>query len=246
MFGRAFAAIRHNPAPTLAVTILFAAAPLAIAQYLLEQVPWQFMVVTIGSIFLPGSFAAAVARWFVSLSFGAIAQGAMTLPIVAEAEGRRAGVGESLGAAISVLIPLAVMGAVLGISVIIGTTLLIIPGVLVYLLWAIAPSVEADEREGVFLALSRSQELGEGARAKVLAVVLILLGITLLMTLLVTLVVFVQGTASILDATTIVVLRVIFGTFLNVVWGAVLASLYVELKQWQEGDGAESLEQVFA
>ncbi|HEX6741352.1 MAG TPA: hypothetical protein VF079_06105 [Sphingomicrobium sp.] len=248
VFSRAFAAMRHNWAATLVLTLLFAALPFGIAHYLLAQVPWQFMVVTIGSTALPGTFGSSVARWFAGLLFGTIAQGAMTRPVVAAAEGRRAGVGESLGAAARVLLPLTIMGVVLAVSVIIGSTLLIIPGVLVYLLWAIAPSAEADEREGVFLALSRSQELSEGARSKVFAVVLILIAITLLMTALLGLltVIFFWRTGVTGLGAVILGLRIAFGTVLNVLWGTVLASLYVELKEWKEGGSVETLEQVFA
>ena len=246
VFGRAFAAARHNWAPTLAVTLLFAGLPLVIAYYAMAQVPWQYMVVTIGSIYLPGAFANGVARWFISLLLGVIAQGAMTRLVVAAGEGRKATVGESLAAASRTALPLTIMGAVIGVSVIIGTSLLLIPGLLIFALWATAPSIEADEREGVFLALSRSQELAEGARWKVLAIVLLLLGLSILFLFLSGLLsglLFLNGMASLSGQ---IAIRVAVSTIMNAFWGAVLASLYVELKQWQEGDSVESLGEVFA
>jgi hypothetical protein len=247
VFCRAFDAVRHDLVTTLVLALLFAALPLGTAQYLLSQVPWQYMVVTIGSTYLPGFFAAGVARWFCGLLFGVVAQGAFTRPVVAEAQDRRAGIGESLGAATRVVLPLAVMGAVLGVSVIIGTTLLIVPGMLVFMLWATAPSAEADEREGVFLALSRSQELSEGARWKAFAIVLILVAITILTyAVLGFLNLMLTTTGSLAWSTTAIVFRLAGATILNVLWGAVLASLYVELKQWKEGGSVETLEQVFA
>ena len=247
VFSRAFDAVRHNWAPTLALTLLFSALPAVVGHYLMARLPWQFMVVTIGSIYLPGAFAYSVARWFFGLLTGVIVQGAMTLPVVAEEQGRRVGIGESLAAAARALLPLAIMGALFGVTVIIGSTLLIVPGVLVFLLWALAPSAQADEREGVFLSLSRSQELSEGARSKAFAVIMILLGISLLTAAVVAVPTIIFVTSGVLlEGTLTLVLRIFFGTVLNVVWGAVLASLYVELKQWKEGDSVENLEQVFA
>jgi hypothetical protein len=36
------------------------------------------------------------------------------------------------------------------------------------------------------------------------------------------------------------------GTIFNTLWGTIQPSLYVELRQWKEGDRMENLEQVFA
>jgi hypothetical protein len=169
----------------------------------------------------------------------------MTRPALAASEGRKASLGETLAAALGVLVPLFLMGIVLGVSVIIGTTLLIVPGVIVYLLWAVAPAAEAAERDGVFLALSRSQELSEGARWKVFAITLILFGISIVSALLAGLLIFLRpwpaGTGMPLN----IIVRGALGAIVNVIWGAVQASLYVELREWKEGGSVEALERVF-
>lgn len=259
VFDRAFRAMRHQPLSTLVIVLLFTAAPIAAGQYLIGRMPWAVMVMTIGSFALPGTFAAALARWFLGLVVGTITQGAMTGPVIAEQEGRKASLGECLAAGTGTLLPLLLMGALVGVAVIIGTTLLIVPGIIVYLLWSVAASAQADERDGVFLSLSRSQELTEGARTKVFAIMLILLGISILvgigMGLLVMLLLRlapIDGSPGLLDgvvpygAVVLFAIRTLAGTVLNLVWAAVQASLYVELKQWKEGGSVESLEQVFA
>jgi hypothetical protein len=38
----------------------------------------------------------------------------------------------------------------------------------------------------------------------------------------------------------------VVGTIFNMLWGTVQPSLYVELRQWKEGDSADNLAQVFA
>lgn len=256
VFERAFRTIRHQPLAMLVIVLLFTAAPVAAAQYLLDRIPWVVMVMTIGSFALPGFVAAALARWFAGLVIGTITQGAMTPPVIAEQEGRKAGLGESLGAAARALLPLLLIGALLGVSVIVGTTLLIVPGVIVYLLWSVAASAQADERDGVFLSLSRSQELTEGARWKVFAIMLILMvisivaGIAMAALRLVLLRMELAGSAGLNDLTGYMMItlaiQTLAATLLNLVWGAVQASLYVELKEWKEGGSVENLEHVFA
>ena len=100
----------------------------------------------------------------------------------------------------------------------------------------------------VFLALSRSQELSEGARWKVMGVLLVLLALSFAFAVLLGLFMFVMlsmGWAGSNFAIVSLVLRGLVGAIVNVVWGAVLASLYVELVQWKEGGSVEALERVF-
>jgi len=256
VFDRAFRAIRHQPLAMLVIVLLFTAAPIAGGQYLIGLLPWFAMVMTIGSFAVPGFFAAALARWFLGLVVGTVSQGAMTRPVIAEEEGRKASIGESLAAAGSALFPLFLMGALVGVAVMIGTTLLIVPGVIVYLLWSVAASAQADERDGVFLSLSRSQELTEGARWKVFAILLILLGTSILVGIAMTVVRLVLlrmelvGSVNINDLNgymmVTLAIQTVAAAVLNLVWGSVQASLYVELKEWKEGGSVESLEQVFA
>lgn len=249
VFDRAFATIRHKPLIILGLGLLFAALPVAGLELLGSRVAWGAVVLTVGSLALPGFFARFILNWFAGLVIGTIVQGAMTLPVVAEHEGRKVGFGESFGAAFHTLIPLTLMGAMIGVSVIVGTTLLIVPGIFIYLFWSLAPSAEVDEREGLFLSLSRSQELGEGARWKMFAIVLILLAITLLFVFITAWAVFalMMGNWTGYESQTArFVLRTALGAIVDIIWGTVLASLYVELKQWKEGGSAENLEQVFA
>jgi len=137
---------------------------------------------------------------------------------------------------------------IVGVGVIIGTTLLIVPGVLIYIFWSVAPSAAASERDGVFLALSRSQELGEGARWKILAITLVLFAISLSLQMVGNLLAFllaIQGAWGSAMGTFGLAIRGGFGALGNVIAGTVMASLYVELKEWKEGGSVEALERVF-
>jgi hypothetical protein len=248
VFDRAFSTIRHHPLAALAIAVFFTGLPGTAVDYFLSQLPWAFTVMTIGSFRLPGTFALTIATWFIALLFGVVAQGAMTRPAIAESEGRKAPLGEVFAAAVRVLVPLVILGAIFAVTVIIGTSLLIVPGVLIRLLWAVAPSAEAHERDGVFLALSRSQELSEGARWKVFGILLVLFAIVILFTVLIVFLEFLMVRMDWAVSNFFIVrlvLRGAMGAILNVIWGAVLASLYVELVQWKEGGSVEALERVF-
>jgi len=249
VFGRGFAAIGHNPVPMVLLALLFAALPSALADYLLSFAAWDTLVLTIGAFPIPGVVGEALALWFVALVIAAISQGALTLPVIAENDGRKAGLGEGLAAAIRPLGPLLILGVITGVAVLIGFTLLIVPGMLVYVLWAVAASVLADEREGVLMALGRSQELGEGARWKILGVVLVLDVMVLLASTVVSLFAWAllgeQGMENPFSPV-MILMNAILNTAWYLVSGSLLASLYVELKQWKEGGSAESLELVFA
>lgn len=107
----------------------------------------------------------------------------------------------------------------------------------------------AAERDGVFLALSRSQELTQGSRWRILSLALAVLAAELAISLLLTFL-----CSHLLDVN----LRspqftagyVLGGGLLtlivNLMWSTVLASLYVELIERKEGGRVENLVDVFA
>jgi hypothetical protein len=70
VFDRAFSTIRHHPVPTLAIAVLFTGLPGTAADYWLSLLPWRYMVMNVGSLYLPGAVALLIAMWFVSLLFG--------------------------------------------------------------------------------------------------------------------------------------------------------------------------------
>jgi hypothetical protein len=245
---RGFSTIRHHPLQTLMVAFLFTGLPGTAADYALTLFPWRYMVMTVGPFSLPGFVAFGIAGWFISLLFGAIAQGAMARAVIAASEGRKASFAEILGAAVRVLLPLFMLGMIIGVGVIIGSTLLIVPGVLIYIFWSVAPSAAANERDGVFLALGRSQELGEGARWKIFAITLVLFAISLSLQIVGNLLMLLLAFQGVWEGPMGIfglAIRGGCGALGNVVAGAVMASLYVELKEWKEGGSVEALERVF-
>ena len=248
VFERALLAVRRNPGVTIGLVFLFGALPGVALRLLISTIDPAALVMTVAGYALPGIIPLALLSWFVDQVIGAVVQGAMVAPILAEDQGRRAGFGESLAATMRALVPLVGFGALLGLGVEIGITLLIVPGILIYLMWCVAPSALAAEREGIFMALNRSQELTQGSRWKIFGITLLIETANILLGL------AVAFAASRLLGIDLSVPRLGFGYVIIagllsiaviLVWATVQASLYVELARSKEGGSVENLGEVF-
>jgi MFS family permease len=246
VFERAFATIAHNPLVVLAIAIVLGGIPSAIVNYLSQAVR--------GGMLASGSDRAAMwgamlFSWIVSIVIGAIVQGAMTRATVAEGENQRAGFAECLAAGARVFLPLIGVALIFGFVIFLGFIFLIVPGIIVMVMWSVAAPAVVVERDGVFRALSRSQELTRGFRWKIFGLFLVLLVIYVLLFS----VLGVVGLSSMRAAaatgafsTVNFVASVITSVLVHLLWGTIQPSLYVELRRANNGDSIESLEQIFA
>jgi hypothetical protein len=233
---------------TLSLALLFGGLPGAFLDYLLNQLPIEYMVVTFGSLVLPGSVGLMFVKFFIGNVLGVLVLGAMTPPVLAEAAGGRASLADSLGAIFPVTLSLIGLGIMVGLGVVVGLTLLILPAFIIFVLWALAAPAVVAEREGAFLALTRSQELSEGARWKSIGVLAVPLAASLLIGAIFSFVsVMMFGRPSFGQVSTgQIVSWVVVGVIVNLLWSSIQASLYVELRDWKDGPAAENLEQIFA
>jgi hypothetical protein len=230
VFQRAFSAISLNPVVILGLALVVGALPSLIVTYLLVQAG-----ATSANPLQPGFsmnrlMGAAFVSGVISMVIAALVQGALTRATVTASEGRRATFGESLSAGI-------------------GFILLVVPGVILLLMWAVAVPALVVERDGVMTAFARSAELTKGARWKIFGLFLVMLVAYWLLSLVIGLVgLRTYGLGATTTGLTIgnLVGSIILGTIFNTLWGTIQPSLYVELRQWKGGDSLENLEQVFA
>jgi hypothetical protein len=248
VLDRAIATVRHKPLFTVAFAFLFGAIPVVAFDFLLEGIDRSALVLTIAGRALPGFIALTLLQLFVGLVVGVVMQGAMVAPVLAEEQGLPLRYGSVLASLLRSLPSLVGLGLLIGVAVDIGITLFIVPAVVIYLLWSVAPSAVAAEGEGVFMALNRSQELTAGARWKIFAVLLLLEVANLILGIgAVFLAVRVFGFSPQLQTSVgYVVTLGLVNTLSCLMWAAVQASLYVELVQWKEGNSPENLAEVFA
>jgi hypothetical protein len=247
VFQRAFQAISLNPVVILSLALVVGAVPSLLMTALISRSG-------IGSqASIQISFGAIIGAGFLSgvvgLVVSALVQGAITRATVTAIEGRRATFGESLSTALRVLLPLIGLSILLAIGIMIGFVLLIVPGIILLLMWAVAVPSLVVERGGVFAAFARSAELTRGAKWRILGLFLLLAVAYWLLSLVARIVglgLYSPTAASNGFTIANIIGGIVVGTVFNMIWGTVQPSLYIELRQWKEGGSIENLEQIFA
>ena len=250
VFERAVTAIRTNPVVILGIALLIGAVPGLLMTYFFVQMglsPSADAVAT-GAISTSGIIATALVSVLIGMVISAIVQGALTRATISASEGRKASFAESLSTGLRVFLPLIGLSIVFAFGVGLGFVLLIVPGIILLLMWAVAVPALVVERQGIFGALGRSSELTKGARWKILGMLVILLVIYWLFSFVIGLVglsAYGSDPAAGLSVSSLIG-SIVLGTLLNAAWGTLQAALYVELRQWKEGTSVEHLQEVFA
>jgi hypothetical protein len=192
-----------------------------------------------------------------TLMIGSLAaQAAMARALIAHEQGDAVTFRGCLATSFGKLIPLLGLSFLTSMGLMFGFILLIFPGVMLAVIWSVAAPALASEDLGVLGALSRSADLTRGHRWMIFG----LCAMTYVFYLIVSRVLGVLGSAidvtgdwtglsgamSIAGAVFGGFIPLLFWTMCIAVWGAVSASLYIELRTAQEGPLANSLADVFA
>lgn len=248
VFQRAFSTIAHNPVVVLGLALVLGGLPSALVSYLTRSFtgPNAAVLANGGQTRF---WSVILFSWVVAVVIAAIVQGALTRATVAENEGRRASFADCIAAGLRVLLPLIAIGLIFGFAMGLGFVLLVIPGIFVMIIWSVAAPAEVVEREGIMMALSRSAELTKGSRWRILGLFLVLLVIYILVFIMlgfVGLSSFRAGAATGEFGLVNLIASVVSAMVMNLLWGTIQPSLYIELRQAKEGSSVESLEAVFA
>lgn len=172
-----------------------------------------------------GSTALRLLALIVSLVATTLFTG-MVVELVADVQdGRRdSSVGQLLSAVTPVLGQLILVALITGILEGIGFVLLIVPGLILFTIWAVVAPVVVLERVRAIAALGRSRQLVRGNGGQVFAVILLLVIGVLLGSLLLDAAASAAGTASGL------VIRVVVGVLTAPISALAAAVLYFELR----------------
>ena len=246
IYGRAFGTIKENPAVTIGLAFLFGALPGLGMSFLM---PMLLAANGNSGISLALSVSWLVV-WVASLAIGALTQAVLTRTTAAYAEGRKASFSESIGAGMSVVVPLVGLVILIGICVGLGFLFFIVPGVILYCMWAVASPAMVQEQTGVMGALSRSRELTRGHRWKVFGALLLMVVLYWLISAAAAAIGLGSVSAGADPAAFMsggfILSSVVLGTIVNVIWGTMQASMYVELREVHDGPTHAQLEDVFA
>ncbi len=137
-----------------------------------------FAIVAVARLIFTGGAAGLVS--LVALVIATFYQG-MVVELVRDVQdGRRdSSAGQLFRGVAPVVLPLIGLSILLGIGVTIGFILIIVPGLYLITIWAVAAPSLVVERRGVFAAFGRSRELVRGHGWQVFGVILVVIGLSI-------------------------------------------------------------------
>lgn len=250
VFSRAFGTLGSNPVATFGIAFLFGAVP----SFLLIYVMASFGVQAVEFLGPVAAIAVALFSAVIAILLSMITQGALVRATVAFSEGRKASLGESAMAGLSVALPLFLLGLLSALGIGLAFLFLVVPAVMLYVMWCVAAPALVEERLGPIEALGRSRHLTRGSRWKIFGLLLVILVIYLLFSGLVEVIsTTIYGGNADLQSNFMsgiplgyLAITIISGTISSAVWGVILTSLYVELRDWKDGPRTEKLADIFA
>jgi len=238
IFARAYSIVRSNAAMVFGAAFLLSALPEGVISFS-----------TMGPFLGPAMPGALVFGWglpgaLVGLLLQSLVQAVIMHVVIAEGRGRRAEFGESVGFAMSHLLQLAGVSLLLMVGLGLGFLFFVIPFFFLATRWAVAVAVVVAEATGVGRAFGRSSELTAGARWKVFGLGIVVI----LVTVLIDVVGLVMKTA--IQGNTMfnplaMTVEMIAGAIGTALWGAMQASLYIELRDWKDGPATDRLVEIF-
>lgn len=230
---RTFGAIGANGLPLFLTALIFVGLPQAAlawgqAQYLMA-----------GSDMMTAGVVVTAISFVVGIVCNVILQGAVTHTVVADLQGRKSTLGESLGVALGSFWVLLGVGIVSGLAMMLGLVLLVIPGILIFLIWLVAGPVVVAEGAGVGRALQRSRDLTRNHRWWLLLLAFVYLVISWILGMVIGMVSVAAGGFQPGSALNIVNLFVapLIQAISALLWASIIAATYVELRTVKEGGG---------
>ena len=249
VFSRAFGTIGARPLTMFGISLLFGALP-----GVLINLAGQSTRLSAAAAFSEGVMAVSFGVFTLTLAFSFVAQGALVRATVAHSDGHDVRFADSAVAGLRKIVPLFILAILLGLGVMLGLLLLIVPGIILYLVWAVAAPALVEEDCGILGAFSRSADLTRGARWNIFAIQLVSLlfyyviaaiaGIVLVMVAggVEAMVAARQGNTPLLN----ILVTGAFNTLSITITAAIQTSLYVELRNWKDGPPSDALGDIFA
>ena len=245
ILGRAFSVMAHNPLVMFGTSLVLSGLPGVLLNYLIfnqrdtQNAGLTVAVIMSGALFL-----------LTTLVLHALVQGCLVRATIADSEGRKASLSECIGAAAARLFPLIGASLLLGLAVVVGVLLLVIPGIILIIVYAVLIPVTVEERLGVMDAFGRASELSRGARWKILGLavlVLLMFWIFMVAVGLLQVVLIGSSSADVPRAFGIPALLVsgLSSTFMTCFWSTTQTALYVELRDWKDGPATGRLGEIF-
>jgi hypothetical protein len=208
---------------------------------LLASAPGLLFSLLVGSTATALLTTAGIVRMLVGLVVTILVIIALTYATVQALRGGKVSIVECLRQGIKRLPTAIGVGILAYIGIVVGSTLLIVPGLILLTMWAVSLPVVTVERTGVFAALSRSSELTRGHRWRVLGTILVPIVVLAAIGWALVTIFGLQGITSPL----FFVVNWLVGSFAQAFNVCVFATLYYFLRREKEGVGIDQIASVF-
>lgn len=250
--GRGWAAIGSNPLVMFGVSLVFGGLPTVLLTATTQQYQLSLMRNPSGPAIL-SYVGLTLALSLVTILLACIVQGALVRATLDAADARKATFGETAAFGIRVALPLIGVALIVGLSLLVGLVILVVPGVIIGVIWSVAAPALVAERLGVFTALGRSASLTKGARWRVFGLILILAVLFwMISSVLGGVMISAYGFAGYASLAQqgmplwFLAINSVISSAWNTIWGVMLTSLYIELRDFKDGPGADKLADIFA
>lgn len=183
----------------------------------------------------------------VAMVLAAVLQAALVHGTISDLNGKKASFGECLQTGLRYGLPVIGLSILFSFAIVVGLVLLVVPGVLMMLAWAVAVPALVVEQTGVFGAFSRSAELTKGHRWAILGLGLVFWIISFIIGLaLAPLDSMLMLSGNGMSAMALIMLvNGVVNVLTTTILAAGIAAIYYELRSIKEGIGPEQLASVF-
>lgn len=217
VISQTFSTLMKNPVLYLVLSVIVA-IPNAMAEAVSEDSGMSFVLAAC-------SFVIAI-----------LMQGAMAYGVYRSLIGEKASVGEALSNGLSRIVPLVLTSLLVSIALGVAFLLLIIPGLILSCILAVAIPACVVERQGVMASINRSADLTKGYRWSIFGLY-VLIFIALFAFAFAVVIVGGQMENSIVS--------LLFNIAFTAVYNVLIATLYYALRSDKEGVGVDKLARVF-
>ncbi len=185
--------------------------------------------------------------WIGAVIGACVVQAMVVQATVADLGGRTTSLADGVRFGLRLVLPLFALSMVTSVGLGIGFLLLLVPGLILMTLWAVAAPVLIIEQKGVFASLQRSRDLTRNHRWPIFGLIVVVILAYFLIFAVIGLIVALTGGGSVVEPTsTFGAIGSGIGSAIgSVVAAAGLASIYYELRSIKEGASPQELASVF-
>lgn len=182
-----------------------------------------------------------------TMVFTQVAYAAIICGAVSYLSGDKMAIGRMITGGFSAVLPVIAVSIMVAVLTVLGYIVLIIPGIIISMMLAVAVPAVVAEKRGIVEALSRSADLTKGYRWGVLGTFIVVGIITAIANWLVSFVqISVAAAVDDLELVLIFVLTVVTYGLTTALSGAATSAIYVQLRECKEGTTADEIAEVFS